>query len=70
MHSFSFARLPHCLKQLLHRLCKSVTFLIFHVNRDFPDIHPVPGTMLGAVETKRNPAELLPWPVWVSPLAP
>lgn len=47
---------------------ESVTFLIFHINRNFLNICPVPGTMLGAVETKINQTELLPLrncPIWV-----
>lgn len=33
-------------------LNESVTFLIFHINRDFLNIHPRPDTMLGAAETE------------------
>lgn len=33
-------------------LKESVTFLIFHINRDFLNIHAMPDTMLGAAETE------------------
>lgn len=55
-------------------LSKSVTFLIFDINRDFQNIRPMPGTVLGSVETERNPTELLlplgNCPMWVIPLGP
>lgn len=36
-------------------LKESVTFLMFHRNRNFLKIHSMPGTRLGAVETKDKP---------------
>lgn len=49
-------------------LKESVTFLIFHINRNFLNICLMPGTILGAVKTKINQTELLPLrncPIWV-----